>query len=334
VAAILQIKTLWTEDDTAPDDTGRDFKIHQHVNKTLRTDDDADPGNKNGDDDDKNGENDDKSGEDDDSAHESDSERSISDIRKNNSAMDPNPHVVRFRSSGWVQEIDKLVLEWLVEEHGCIKLHTSPGRYAIPGVPICSISPCPEDEDELEELDNHVRHAVSLGRSRTNRDDAAYGLRQIVDVSLRALSPGINDPTTAQDAIFHATAVVLEFLRRSPPSRVCKTPSGGILILEEGLTHDSVVHLAYDEVRRSAASAPTVCIYLLESLHQIRESLKAEGLEGRAPEIERQARLIEEGCLLTQQVGEDHQLIKQARIDRFPGSYAEAIKKQQSLAKK
>jgi uncharacterized membrane protein len=326
LSAIQQIKTLWTEDDTAPpddgEDEGQDFKVLEHV-KTLQPGDDAEP--------------DDKTPEDDDSAHDSDNEKSHSDIKKNNSAMDdPNPHVVRFESSGWVQEIDKLVLEWLVEENGCIKLHTAPGRYAIPGAPICSISPCPADEDDLAELDNNVRHAVSLGRSRTNRDDAAYGLRQLVDVSLRALSPGINDPTTAQDAIFHAAAVVMEFLRRSPPSSVCETSSGGILILEEGLTHNSIVLLAYDEVRRSAASAPAVCIYLLETLRQIRESLKAEGLEGRAPEIERQARLIEEGCLLTQQVPEDHQLIIQARIDRFPGSYAEAINKKQqsSLAKK
>jgi len=250
-----------------------------------------------------------------------------------NSDINSNSHVVRFRSTGWVQEINWQALEWLVEEEGCIQLQTAPGRYAILGVPICSISPCPTEEDDCEELDNRVHDAISIGRNRTNRDDAGYGLRQIVDVSLRALSPGINDPTTAQDAIFHAAAVVLEFLRRRPPSSVRVTPSGGRLVLGEEHTYNSIVLLAYDEVRRCAASSPTVCVYLLESLRQIRESLKAQGLEDRAPEIERQAHLIEQGCLLSQQVDADHQFIRQARIDRFPDSYAEVVKSQKSHEK-
>ena len=46
-------------------------------------------------------------------------------------------------------------------------------------------------------------------------EDAGYGVRQLVDVALRALSPGINDPTTAQDAIFHLGAVLVHRLSSS-----------------------------------------------------------------------------------------------------------------------
>jgi uncharacterized membrane protein len=108
-----------------------------------------------------------------------------------------------------------------------------------------------------------------------------------VDVALRALSPGVNDPTTAQDSIFHTAAVVLELLRRNPPKKVPKTVSGGELILGEQQTHDGIVMLAFDETRKCAATSPTVCLYLLESLRLIRESLMAQGFnETRAPEIE------------------------------------------------
>jgi uncharacterized membrane protein len=41
-------------------------------------------------------------------------------------------------------------------------------------------------------------------------EDAGYGVRQLVDVALRALSPGVNDPTTAQDAIFHMGTVLVD----------------------------------------------------------------------------------------------------------------------------
>ena len=251
-------------------------------------------------------------------------------------------HVVRFRRSGWVQEIDLQAMLPLVPSTGKIQLHTIEGRYAIPGVAVCTIS-IPrkiyddmnghEEEKDgeagmqssstsspvawLEELEDKVLNCLQIGSCRTMRLDPSYGLRELVDVTLRALSPGVNDPTTAQDGIFHAAAVVIEFLKRNPPPHRYVTPQGGVLILGEQQDHDGIVRLAYDEARKCAASSPTVCVYLMESLRLIRESLRAQGLEFRAPEIERQVRLIEEGCLRTNQIKDDHLFITQARKDRF-----------------
>ena len=58
---------------------------------------------------------------------------------------------------------------------------------------------------------------MAVGATRTMQQDVSYGLRQLADVALKALSPGINDPTTAQDAIFHSAAVLTELLHRDPP---------------------------------------------------------------------------------------------------------------------
>ena len=149
------------------------------------------------------------------------------------------------------------------------------------------------------------------------RDDPSFGLRQTVDVTLRALSPGVNDPTTAQDGIFHAAAVVTEFLHRVPPPAVRKTKDGGKLILNESHDYDSIVRLGFDEARICAASSPTVALYLLEALRLIRESLCANGRPGRAPEIERQARLIEANILQVNHVEDDRKFIQKARSDRF-----------------
>lgn len=250
-------------------------------------------------------------------------------------------HVVRFRSSGWVQEIDLQALLKMVPEQATMRVHTLNGRYAIPGTAVCSISPKPsiynckhamgekksfdkdewEDEDDesfLEEFDSYVLDSIMIGPSRSMRCDPSFGLRQIVDIILRALSPGINDPTTAQDGIFHATAVVTEFCHRKIPQSVLHNKHGGRLVLNEEHDYDSIVRLAFDEVRACASSNVTVALYLLESLRLIRESLQAGGYPFRAPEIERQARLIEENVRNnSSNIREDHEMIVNARQDRF-----------------
>ena len=70
--------------------------------------------------------------------------------------------------------------------------------------------------------------AVTIGDTRTMQQDVSYGLRQLADVALKALSPGINDPTTAQDSIFHAAAVLAEILRARPSAETAAPhPAGG-----------------------------------------------------------------------------------------------------------
>ena len=252
-------------------------------------------------------------------------------------------HVVRFRSSGWIQEIDFDSLINLVPENACMKVYTLAGRYAIPGTAVCSISPKPtihnckhvmgdnyefwrehsdddneEEERFLDEFDSYVLDSIMVGLSRTMRCNPSFGLRQLVDVVLRALSPGINDPTTAQDGIFHVTAVVTEFCHRKIPKSIRVNEYDGRLILNEQHDYDSIVRLAFDEVRSCASSNPTVALYLLESLRLIRESLQAGGHPRRAPEIERQARLIEENIRNdSANIHDDHAMIVQARQDRF-----------------
>ena len=257
---------------------------------------------------------------------------------------DNGPHIVRFRASGWVQEFNLAALVDLVPRHGCIKMLTTPGRYALRGSAVCAVyhSTSRDDSEEAnndgekesaddgrnpsfwtqDDLDTRILDHVALGRNRTMRDDPSFGLRQIVDVTLKALSPGVNDPTTAQDGIFHAAGIVVEFLLRVPPPAVLSCPHhDGQLILDKQQTHDDIVRLAYNEVRVCAATSPTVCLYLIESLRMIRESLTAAGyaVEQHAPEIERQVQLIEANCRqVASHITADHEFMAKVRADRFP----------------
>ncbi|MGI8984050.1 MAG: DUF2254 domain-containing protein [Acidimicrobiales bacterium] len=223
-------------------------------------------------------------------------------------------HDVRFDRSGWVQQVDSERLLSCAPASGTIFLDILPGRYAIAGTRVCTISPPPADIDEAERV---VLATIRIGETRTTQQDASYGLRMLVDVALKALSPGINDPTTAQDAIFHATAVLGEALRRYPPARVQAGEGGRRLVLQEQHTDDELVRLTFDEVRRAATTQPTVCIYLLEALALLRDALASAHLDDRAIALIEEARLVVRGCERADLLPEDIAQVRAAYDKRF-----------------
>ncbi len=224
-------------------------------------------------------------------------------------------HEVRFRQTGWVQQVDLDALLEAAPDGGTILLDTLPGRYAIVGVPACRISPPPDD---VEASERRIWAAIGIGQTRTMQQDISYGLRQLVDVALKALSPGINDPTTAQDAIFHAAAVLGEALRRNPPPAAL-TDGDRRLFLCQQHTHGELVRLTFDEVRQAAAALPLVCVYLLEALELLHLSVVAAGLHDRSDVLAEQARLVLAGCEAADLLPYDLAVVRDAYEKRFGG---------------
>ncbi len=225
--------------------------------------------------------------------------------------------VIRVDRSGWVQQIDTDALLACAPEGVMLRVETYAGRYAIEGTRFCSVTPPVSDQDR-DTIEQAILAAVSIGDTRTMQQDVSYGLRQLADVAVKALSPGINDPTTAQDAIFHTAAVLSELLRHDPPTPV-RTHQSKTLVMAEQPTHDELIHLAYDETRRAGAGHPTVCEYLLVSISSLIESLEAASLGGRTEGLRRQARLIVDGCGATGLLGEDVDMVRQKYREKFAG---------------
>ena len=197
--------------------------------------------------------------------------------------------VVTHADDGWVKYIDIPAVARVAPPGGTVRLETEVGRYAIEGTPLCTVWPRPDDVDDATE---RARDAVVSGRSRTVEQDVAYGVRQLADVALRALSPGINDPTTAQDAVFHLGSVLHELLIRHPPRSVSPQDDDRTLERPERQGHLDVISLAFDEVRLAATGLPTVCIYLLEVLRLLLDSLPDGASSPAGDAIRRQAALI------------------------------------------
>lgn len=222
-------------------------------------------------------------------------------------------HVIRFDRSGWVQQIDVDKLLQCTPTGQTMWVETFPGRYAIEGAPIGALSAMPDDVDALG---NAVNAAIRTGDTRTMQQDVSFGLRQLADVALKALSPGINDPTTAQDAIFHSAAALAELLRRDPVSPVRSKDDGGRVVLVHQPTDDDLIRLAFDEVRRAAAAMPGVCIYLLEALELLTETLDTSRTD-RAESLRHQAELVVAGCAAADNLPADVREVEQAFQKRF-----------------
>ncbi len=105
---------------------------------------------------------------------------------------------VRSKSGGWVDLIDEDALLRALPEGGCLRLLAVPGDYVLAGQPLAEVWPRLGD-GEVSDCEKRVRRAIHVASARSSDQDPLYGLRQVVDVALKALSPGINDPTTAQD---------------------------------------------------------------------------------------------------------------------------------------
>lgn len=225
--------------------------------------------------------------------------------------------VVPFEADGWVQHVDHDALVRAIPPGSRLRVETIAGHYAVPGVALARLWPRPEQE-VADRVSDDVRRAVVVDASRTLQQDVHYGIRQLADVALKALSPGINDPTTAQDAIFHMTAVVREVLVSGPGRRWYDGEDGRRLELVEARTATETVDLAFDEVRLASAGQPTVLVYLLEALALLHEVFGDDHTEVRDA-VERQAALVVEVAALGELPEADRERVREAHRRRFTG---------------
>lgn len=182
--------------------------------------------------------------------------------------LPPQAVAVRFDRYGWVENIDYERLLGELPAGTWLRLETVAGRYAVQNSPLCYVFPEPADG-----LAARLRSCVTIGQSRTLQQDVVYGVRQLADVALKAMSPGINDPTTAHDAMSHLGVVLADLLHRDAPARRLEGVDGRLVLVPFATTPDELIGVAFDEVRIASQSQPTMLIHLLVVLKDVVESL-------------------------------------------------------------
>jgi uncharacterized membrane protein len=203
------------------------------------------------------------------------------------------PLRVRARSSGYVGLLQlKGLLEVATETDLRVRCLAAPGDWVQAGAPLHEVSGVDEVSDELAA---RLLRQVSVGAQRTMQQDVGFGIQQLVDIAVKALSPGINDPTTAIQCLDRITEVLVAIGNRPDPPNVLRDEAGVARVVVRLPTYDQLVHEAFRQVRQYAADAPVVLRHLARSLRTIElalPSVRRPALVGEAEMVARVAAQI------------------------------------------
>ena len=107
-------------------------------------------------------------------------------------------------------------------------------------------------------MDRVLRKGVILAEERTITQDPAFALRAIVDIALRALSPAVNDPTTAVQALDGIDALLLEFAARDLQRGRITGEDGALRLVYPNMVWEDLLDLSLTEIRHYGADSPQI----------------------------------------------------------------------------
>ncbi|MBM0275191.1 DUF2254 domain-containing protein [Micromonospora tarensis] len=166
---------------------------------------------------------------------------------------------------GMVNNVDLDLLGRLAREHECaISVVPVPGDFVASGAPLLRVHrtaggvarPVPADRAGL---------GVTIGVERSPGQDLGFGFRQLADIAERALSPGVNDVTTAVRAVQEAHDLLRRLATRPDPTYAVRDDDGTVRARMSNISYDTVLAMIVDDIRLVSSDQPRV-LRLLDSI--------------------------------------------------------------------
>ncbi len=177
---------------------------------------------------------------------------------------------------GYLQHFDADGLaDWATGQGVSVRLLVKPGDYVFPGAVIAEVVPA------CEGASGAVTDATALGPQRVSSDDLEYAVRQLVEVAVRALSPGINDPHTAISVLDRLGATLCDLVSLHLPTGTV-VRGGRVALQAPGFDYAGLTDAMFHMIRQNAAGSVAVLIRILEVLTAV---------AGCEPDPERRASL-------------------------------------------
>jgi uncharacterized membrane protein len=114
-----------------------------------------------------------------------------------------------------------------------------------------------------------IRDAFDIGPSRTLEQDVEFGVLQIVDIALKAISPAMNDPTTAITSIDQLSRILIRFVSRAPLAPSYYDPPGVLRVSFPWIDFDHLMNSAFEQIRMYAKGDVAVSLRMLRALAAI-----------------------------------------------------------------
>lgn len=175
--------------------------------------------------------------------------------------------VVSAEKSGYLRALnEEMLLRIACENDLTIKVQYRPGNFVIARSPLVSFIPGREIDPETE---RKIHSAFILGTSRTPEQDVEFSIHQLVEVAVRALSPGINDPYTAISCIDRLGAALCLMNEREfwPPYRYDDQEK--LRLILHVVTFKGVIDSSFNQIRQYGKGNVDIYIRILEALYMV-----------------------------------------------------------------
>ncbi len=190
--------------------------------------------------------------------------------------------VANARGPGVVTGFDgELIVARAARAGGVVVLRAGVGDFVPAGAPLLELHGTDPDACRVD-------GCISLARERTMHQDVAFGVRQLVDLAAKALSPGINDPTTAVQAIDQLHDILRRLAGRPMSSGRMTDDDGVVRLAFTAISWEDYVSLAIDEIRIYGAGS----LQVLRRLRSMLEDLLSVTDQRRQGPLREQLRLL------------------------------------------
>jgi uncharacterized membrane protein len=185
----------------------------------------------------------------------------------------PVPHgepiVLRAKKAGYLESVDeRTILSVAREGRAVIRMEPHIGHFVLPGEPLATIwfDEGTSPDGRFSEIERKVRRSLILGSEWTLQQDLERALVELSDIAVRALSPSLNDPTTATLCVDRLGEILtlLGNRRFPPPTRT--DDLGKVRFITRPLSWERAVDVAFEKIRHHGARSPAVLIRMIEVL--------------------------------------------------------------------
>lgn len=175
--------------------------------------------------------------------------------------------VVCSRSDGYVQYLDVGGLMKHATRHDLlVEMRRRPGDFVIEGRVLARVRPASRADQEV--LDG-VQRAIVIGGYRSQQQDVLFLVNRLVEVTARALSPGMNDIFTATNAMDWLGGGLANLAGRHVPSDLRSDDAGQVRVIARSRTFEEVAGMIFDQLRSYVASDANAALHMMRTLADV-----------------------------------------------------------------
>lgn len=204
-----------------------------------------------------------------------------------------------FERSGYVQNINYEHMIEIMQKHGLYaQIHFKAGHFLVQGEDGLRVYP----KDKLnKEIDHAIRYCFIIGATRTATQDIEYSIRHLVEIGLRAQSPGMDDNFTAITVLDHLSAAMAVLFQKETPLEWMEDHEGRVRLWAKQSDESEIIFSAFDQMRHSAREKPDIVYHILRKLKILCELGRTEsqikGLQNQITEIGHDLKYVDKQVL-------------------------------------